>query len=186
MTEIRNKRREFKKLIKRLMPIMFSAAGFIAGALAGAFSGGMIPSLPAPDMSSAYGSSSPFYFTVTCISSEMKYAVLVYMLGFCTFGAPVCLIAASYRAALAGWSAVYLLKEGYPLGVYFVHSVTSLIFTALLCCLCILSIEHSERFARGGERADREQIWSYTVKCLFFGGLTVCVVIIRQLLLLIT
>ena len=186
MTESRNKRREFKELVKRLMPIMFAAAGFIAGALACALSGGLISLLPAPDMSSAYGSASPFYFTVTCISSEMKYAVLVYMLGFCTFGVYVCQLAAAYRAALAGWSAVYLLEEGYSLGVYFVHSVTSLMLIALLCCLCRLSIEHSERFAHGGERADREQILSYTVKCLFFGGLAVCVVVIGQLLLLIT
>lgn len=184
MTDLGNKRKGFTELLKRLMPMIFAAAGFITGVLAGAFSGSH-GALPTPDMSSAFKSPSPFYSVMTCVSSEIKYEVLVYLLGFCSFGNAACLLTAAYRAALAGWSAVYLLERGYPRGLYFIHSATSLMMLTLLCCLAMLSIGYSERFVRGCERVGREEVLSYTVKCLFFVGLTIGVVIIRQLLLLI-
>ena len=175
--------RNIKTGAMRLLPMIFAASGFCAGVIIRLFTPGGAPGLPAPDMTSAFLSPHPFAAVVDCLSGEFKYALLIYLLGFCAFGniAPSAVLA--FRAALAGYSAAYMLEGHYGLAIYFTHTVMSIGALMAFCCLVRVSSDQAESFVHGGgEKRGRSAI-SYTARCLFYTGMIFAAVLLRQLLL---
>lgn len=166
----------------KLLPVIFAAAGFCAGALARLFVPSGIFQLPAPDMTSAFLADAPFAAVIGCAAGEFKYVLLIFLLGFCTFGSAVPSAVLAFRAMLAGYSAAYMLEGGYGLAMYFTHACASIAVIMALCCLAKVSSAHSENFVRAGERK-RGAILSYTAKSLFYAGMVFAAVLFQHLLL---
>ena len=175
--------KDIKKRALKLLPVIFAASGFCAGALVRFIVPSGVWSLPAPDMTSAFLAESPLAAVIDCLSGELKYVLLIYLLGYCAFGGAAPSAVAAFRAALAGYSAAYMLDGRYGVTVYFAHTGVSIFVLMLYCALAASSAEHSRSLFGGGEGKRESGALSYTARCLFFTGIIFAALMIRQLLL---
>jgi len=175
------RKEKLRVLIRRCAPLLSAAAGFIAGALYCGFFHGENCVISPPDLCSAFESRQPFTELTRLISGELKYAFLIYLLGFCSFGAIACDAVIFLRASLCGFAAVYLLSTAHvSVPLYFMHATFNLLVIGAFCGAGFLC---SAQATSG--RGDTRDLISYTVKCLFFTGLIFLSVIARHLLMLI-
>ena len=114
------------------------------------------------------------------MSGELKYACLIYLFGFCSFGAPAALMTAALRSALGGYAAVYLLlcaKVSVP--VYFMHTGFTLLTLGMFCGMGRVAANYASR-----GRGDIRSVLDYSAKCLFCTGIIFILIIIRHLTML--
>jgi|GEM_PF-2479432 len=172
-----------KKKAARMFAVLLAGAGFVAGAVICVIPLGL-PALPTPDMTSAFALSDPVRTLTECFLSELKYALLIYLLGFCTFGAVAPGAVVALRALLAGYSAAYMLRGGYPLTLYFIHTAFSFALLIALCLLARTSSGFSAEYCRGKGGLTGAGVLSYTARALFYTGILLFSVVTRHALLM--
>ncbi len=171
------------KSARGLMPAIFAAVGFLAGAAVYACFNRSISGIPAPDLTSAFDTDSPFFSLISCFESELRYILIISLLGFCFFGEIAGLITLSIKAALTGFSATYILAGTYSLDIYLIHTLSSLGVLVFLCCTCRISGDFSVKYICEKNHLSHKEILNYLAKCLFYCGDVFFIQLLRHILL---
>lgn len=165
------------------MPVIFASVGYLAGAVIYVSFKGSLSDIPTPDMTSAFDQSEVLRTLISCFGAELKYALILCLLGFCFFGESAGLVILSFKAGLTGFSATYILAGTYTLGIYLIHTLTSLTVLIFLCCICKISGDFSVNHICEKDTPSRGDILSYGAKFFFYCGAIFFTLLIRHLLL---
>lgn len=171
------------KSVRKMLPVIFAFFGFMTGVVVYACLGGALFDVPSPEMTSAFEADAAIYTLFSCFGREMRYALIICLLGFCFFGEVAGLFALAFKAGLTGFSAAYIFAGAYSVKIYLIHTLSSLTALVFLCCICKISGDFSAKYICQKNSPSSSEILSYISKCLFYLGAIFFSVLIRHLLL---
>lgn len=170
----------FSKNAKGVLPLFLCiAAGYLLGMVIFVISKASISATLAPDMRSAFDTETPLLCLISCIGRELFPIALTFVMGFTLFAGWGAHALAFMRSALASFSSVFVLAGAYPLHIYFIHSVYSLICLIILAFCALLSCRQSALIVTEGGKSRAPD---YCARMLFYAGATVILVILRHTL----
>ncbi len=174
----------FRKLpIKAVTIPLCCALGFMLGVALFSFFGEIVPSGIQGDFTSAFESPTPFLTFISCAERELRFALILYLFGFCLFSKVGTLALLIFKSALAGFSSVFILASSHSPVLYFLHLIYSLLVIVFLSALSRSACDFSQKQSESDTGASSREILSYSAISLFYSGGVLACLVLRHIIL---